>query len=127
MQKYVSKFWDLHLKAIVFKHIDFVEQKQYCAELPTNINKYVQAMNTKTILKLDTIPLLHPKSSLPKKDTEDCNKRIFFLWEEANNNNKNNKANFKGHNKLSLEELGRYEKKNRASSVVNWFTILGLV
>lgn len=27
MQSYVDKFWDLHLKAIVFKKINFAEQK----------------------------------------------------------------------------------------------------
>ena len=27
MQKYTDKFWDLHLKAIVYKKIDFSEQK----------------------------------------------------------------------------------------------------
>ena len=27
MQKYVDKFWDRHLKATVFKRIDFSEQK----------------------------------------------------------------------------------------------------
>ena len=28
IQKYTNKFWDFHLKAIVFKKIDFSEQKQ---------------------------------------------------------------------------------------------------
>ena len=28
IQKYVDKFWDAHLKAIVFKRIDFAKQKQ---------------------------------------------------------------------------------------------------
>ena len=28
MQKYTDKFWDLHLKATVYKKIDFLEQKQ---------------------------------------------------------------------------------------------------
>ena len=27
MQKYIDKFWDLHLKQIVYKKIDFFEQK----------------------------------------------------------------------------------------------------
>ena len=28
IQQYINKFWDLHLKAIVFKKIDFAEQRQ---------------------------------------------------------------------------------------------------
>ena len=28
MQKYIDKFWDLHLKATIYKKIDFLEQKQ---------------------------------------------------------------------------------------------------
>ena len=28
IQKYVDKFWELHLKATIYKQIDFVEQKQ---------------------------------------------------------------------------------------------------
>ncbi|MCO5567057.1 hypothetical protein L7F22_020742 [Adiantum nelumboides] len=40
IHKYVDKFWDLHLKATVYKKIDFEEQKQqFCAGLPENMNK----------------------------------------------------------------------------------------
>ena len=28
IQQYINKFWDLHIKAIVFKKIDFAEQRQ---------------------------------------------------------------------------------------------------
>ena len=28
IQQYINKFWDLHLKAIVFKKIDFAKQRQ---------------------------------------------------------------------------------------------------
>ncbi|RXY01652.1 hypothetical protein DD576_30375, partial [Klebsiella pneumoniae] len=35
INKYVDKFWDLHLKATVFQKIDFAEQRQqFCAGLP---------------------------------------------------------------------------------------------
>ena len=38
IQKYVDKFWDLHLKASVFKDIDFDEQRQqFCAGLPEDV------------------------------------------------------------------------------------------
>ncbi|MCO5554593.1 hypothetical protein L7F22_008124 [Adiantum nelumboides] len=42
IHKYVDKFWDLHLKATVYKKIDFEEQKQqFCAGLPEDMNEYV--------------------------------------------------------------------------------------
>ncbi|MCO5602196.1 hypothetical protein L7F22_056324 [Adiantum nelumboides] len=40
IHKYVDKFWDLHLKATVYKKIDFEEQKQqFCAGLPEDMNE----------------------------------------------------------------------------------------
>ncbi|MCO5599707.1 hypothetical protein L7F22_053812 [Adiantum nelumboides] len=42
IHKYVDKFWDLHLKATVYKKIDFEEQKQqFCAGLPEDMNKII--------------------------------------------------------------------------------------
>ena len=50
IQKYVDKFWDLHLKATVFKRIDFSEQKQqYCAGLSEDMRAYVNAQKPTTI------------------------------------------------------------------------------
>ncbi|MCO5558930.1 hypothetical protein L7F22_012521 [Adiantum nelumboides] len=40
IHKYVDKFWDLHLKATVYKKIDFEEQKkQFCVGLPEDMNE----------------------------------------------------------------------------------------
>ena len=40
IQKYVDKFWDAHLKATIFKRIEFPEQKQqFCAGLPCKLAK----------------------------------------------------------------------------------------
>ncbi|MCO5548754.1 hypothetical protein L7F22_002215 [Adiantum nelumboides] len=51
IHKYVDKFWDLHLKATVYKKIDFEEQKQqFCAGLPEDMNEYVNSQRPKTIL-----------------------------------------------------------------------------
>ena len=50
MQKYINKFWDLHLKATVYKKIDFSEQKQqYCAGLNEDMKTYINAQKPKTI------------------------------------------------------------------------------
>ncbi|MCO5568796.1 hypothetical protein L7F22_022496 [Adiantum nelumboides] len=44
IHKYVDKFLDLHLKATVYKKIDFEEQKQqFCAGLPEDMNEYVNS------------------------------------------------------------------------------------
>ena len=50
IQRYVDKFWDLHLKATVYKKIDFSEQKQQlCARLPEDMHEYVNVQRPKTI------------------------------------------------------------------------------
>ena len=50
IQKYVDKFWDAHLKATVFKRIEFVKQKQqFCAKLPKDLKAYVNAQKPRTI------------------------------------------------------------------------------
>ena len=42
IQRYVDKFWDSHLKATVYRRIDFSEQKQqFCAWLPEDMREYV--------------------------------------------------------------------------------------
>ena len=50
IQKYTNKFWNLHLKATVFKKIDFSEQKQqFCTGLNEDMKAYVNAQKPKTI------------------------------------------------------------------------------
>ncbi|MCO5587927.1 hypothetical protein L7F22_041880 [Adiantum nelumboides] len=50
IHKYVDKFWDLHLKATVYKKTDFEEQKQqFCAGLPEDTNEYVNSQRSKSI------------------------------------------------------------------------------
>ena len=42
IQQYINKFWDLHLKAIIFKKINFIKQhQQYYAGLTEEIWSYV--------------------------------------------------------------------------------------
>ncbi|MCO5549343.1 hypothetical protein L7F22_002812 [Adiantum nelumboides] len=50
MQRYVETFWDLHLKVLVYKRINFSEQKrQCCAGLPEEWRNYVNAQRPRTI------------------------------------------------------------------------------
>ena len=44
IQRYIDKFWELHLKATVYKKIDFAEQKQqFCAGLSEEVSEYVNS------------------------------------------------------------------------------------
>ncbi|MCO5568928.1 hypothetical protein L7F22_022631 [Adiantum nelumboides] len=53
IQQYINKFWDLHFKAIVFKKIDFVEQRQqYYARLTEDIRAYVNDQKLRTIAEV---------------------------------------------------------------------------
>ncbi|MCO5556699.1 hypothetical protein L7F22_010250 [Adiantum nelumboides] len=52
IHKYVDKFWDLHLKATVYKKIDFEEQKkQFCAGLLEDMNEINFQQGAKRNLK----------------------------------------------------------------------------
>ncbi|MCO5594853.1 hypothetical protein L7F22_048888 [Adiantum nelumboides] len=49
IHKYVEKFWDLHLKAIVYKDINFEKQKQqFCDDLPKDMNENVNSQWSKS-------------------------------------------------------------------------------
>ncbi|MCO5575690.1 hypothetical protein L7F22_029494 [Adiantum nelumboides] len=53
IHKYVDKFWDLHLKATIYKKIDFEEKKQqFCAGLLEDMNKYVNSQRPISILAI---------------------------------------------------------------------------
>ena len=53
IQKYTYKLWDLHLKATIYKKIDFSEEKQQlCIGLNDDMKTYVNAQNPKTISKV---------------------------------------------------------------------------
>ncbi|MCO5603933.1 hypothetical protein L7F22_058089 [Adiantum nelumboides] len=65
--KYVDKFWDLHLKATVYKKIDFEEQKQqFCAGIPEDMNDPQQGdlstVSNNDTLSSPTIPKVNPQT-----------------------------------------------------------------
>ena len=50
MQRYIEKFYELHLKAIIYKKIDFAKQKQqFFAGLSKEVSEYVNSQRPKTI------------------------------------------------------------------------------
>ncbi|MCO5605414.1 hypothetical protein L7F22_059598 [Adiantum nelumboides] len=128
IQKYVDKFWDLHLKATVYKKIDFEEQKQqFCAGLPEDMNEYVNSQRPKTISAVMHHTMvaarinfqqgakrnLKPMEIKEKHEHKGKNQ----LQNSSKGNSSNNKAKekgvYKGKNRLTPEELERYRRDNR--------------
>ncbi|MCO5586416.1 hypothetical protein L7F22_040356 [Adiantum nelumboides] len=128
IHKYVDKFWDLHLKATVYKKIDFEEKKQqFCAGLPEDMNEYVNPQRLRSILAIIHHTMvaarinfqqgakrnLKPMEAKEKQEYKGKN----FSQNSSKGNSNNNKAKekgvFKGKNKLTPEELERYRKENK--------------
>ncbi|MCO5604931.1 hypothetical protein L7F22_059106 [Adiantum nelumboides] len=132
IHKYVDKFWDLHLKATVYKKIDFEEQKQqFCAGLPEDMNEYVNSQRPKYISTVIHHTMVAARINfqqgakrnlkpMESKDKQEFKGKNFFQnssfqnSSKDNSNNNNNKAKekgeFKGKNKLSPKQLASYRK-----------------
>ncbi|MCO5607614.1 hypothetical protein L7F22_061811 [Adiantum nelumboides] len=128
IQKYVDKFWDLHLKATVYKKIDFEEQKQqFCAGLPENMNEYVNSQSPKTISAVIHHTMVAAKINFQQgakrnlKPMEIKEKHEHKGKNQPQNSSKGNSSNnkakekgvYKGKNRLTPKELERYHKDNR--------------
>ncbi|MCO5552157.1 hypothetical protein L7F22_005667 [Adiantum nelumboides] len=127
IHKYVDKFWDLHLKATVYKKIDFEEQKQqFYAGLPEDMNEYVNSQRPKTISAVIHHTMvaarinfqqgakrnLKPMETKEKHEPKGKNHPQNFPKVTSNNKAKE-KGVYKGKNRLTPEELERYRKDNR--------------
>ncbi|MCO5610381.1 hypothetical protein L7F22_064617 [Adiantum nelumboides] len=123
-----DKFWDLHLKATVYKKIDFEEQKQqFCAGLPEDMNEFVNSERPRSISAVIHHTMvaarinfqqgakrnLKPMEAKEKQEYKGKN----FSQNSSKGNSNNNKAKekgvFKGKNKLTPKELERYRKENK--------------
>ncbi|MCO5600765.1 hypothetical protein L7F22_054880 [Adiantum nelumboides] len=130
IHKYVDKFWDLHLKATVYKKIDFEEQKQhFCAGLPEDMNEYVNSQRRRSISAVIHHTMLAARINFQQgakrnlkpmeaKDKQEFKGNNFFQnYSKDHSNNNSDKAKekgeFKGKNKLSPEELANYHKENK--------------
>ncbi|MCO5552258.1 hypothetical protein L7F22_005770 [Adiantum nelumboides] len=128
IQKYVDKFWDLHLKATVYRKIDFEEQKQqFCAGLPEDMNEYVNSQKPKTISAVIHHAMVAAKINFQQgakrnlKPIEIKEKHEHKGKNQPPNSSKGNSSNnkakekgvYKGKNRLTPEELERYRKDNR--------------
>ncbi|MCO5564040.1 hypothetical protein L7F22_017695 [Adiantum nelumboides] len=128
IHKYVDKFWDLHLKATVYKKIDFEEQKQqFCAGLPEDMNEYVNSQRPRSISAVIHHTMVAArinfqqgaKRNLKPMEAQEKQeyKRKNFSQNSSKGNSNNNKAKekgvFKGKNRLTPKELERYRKENK--------------
>ena len=105
MQRYVDKFWDHHLKAVIFKSIDFAEQKQqYCIGLPKDMKTYVNAQKPTTISEVIHHSLVAAKilpsnkvdSKLMEKGKKGSSNDRLFKDQKSNNNKKKDKGEYRG-------------------------------
>ena len=130
IQKYVEKFWELHLKATVYKRIDFAEQKQqFCAGLPEDISEYVNSQRPKSISAV-----IHHTMVASRINFQQVGKKSFKPMEPKEQNEQKGKTNatqnsskaqsnnnkakvkekgYKGKAELLLEELDCYCKYNK--------------
>ncbi|MCO5605966.1 hypothetical protein L7F22_060152 [Adiantum nelumboides] len=128
IQKYVDKFWDLHLKATVYRKIDFEEQKQqFCAGLPEDMNEYVNSQRPKTISAVIYHTMvaakinfqqgakrnLKPMEIKEKHEHKGKNQPPNSSKANSSNNKAKEKRVYKGKNRLTPEELEHYRKDNR--------------
>ncbi|MCO5572922.1 hypothetical protein L7F22_026683 [Adiantum nelumboides] len=127
IHKYVDKFWDLHLKATVYKKIYFEEQKQqFCAGLPEDMNEYVNSQRPRSISTVIHHTMvaarinfqqgakrnLKPMEAKDKQEYKGKNLSQNSSKGNSNNNKAKEKGVFKGKNKLTPKELERYRKEN---------------
>ncbi|MCO5581240.1 hypothetical protein L7F22_035118 [Adiantum nelumboides] len=134
IHKYVDKFWDLHLKATVYKTIDSEEQKQqFCAGLPKDMSGYVSSQRPKSISTIIHHNMVATRINFQQgternlkpmetKDKQEYKGKNFSQNSSKGNSSKNNnkdeeKGVFKGNNKLSPKELESYCKEKSALNV----------
>ena len=125
IQKYVDKFWDAHLKATVFKRIEFAEQKQqFCAGLPEDLKAYVNAQKPRTISAFIHHALvaskIFPNALNATKNvnrtqqgdkSHQGHKQVSY--HKPQGDKKKDKGFYKGSNRLTPEEMESYRKENK--------------
>ncbi|MCO5607677.1 hypothetical protein L7F22_061875 [Adiantum nelumboides] len=124
IQRYVEKFWDLDLKATVYKRINFSEQKlQFCAGLPKEWREYVKAQRPRTISELLHHSMIASNIKFQQADKGAKSKFVKEKPQEKGRQPQGNtykksgkpkdKQSYQGKNRLSPEEVECYRKDNR--------------
>ena len=129
MGKFTNKFWDLHLKATMYKKIDFSKQKQqFCASLNEDMKTYINAQNPRTIYEVIHHVMAAAKIFTPNKGFmkpqdngeetfgKDCANKDTKVPskkdQQTNGNKKKDGKKYKGQNKISPINLEKYRKEN---------------
>ncbi|MCO5571463.1 hypothetical protein L7F22_025203 [Adiantum nelumboides] len=119
IHKYVDKFLDLHLKASVYKKLDFEKQKQqFCDGLLEDMNEYVNSQRPKTILAVIHHSMvatrinfqqgakrnLKPMETKEKHEPKGKNHPQNSSKGNSSNNKAKEKGVYKGKNRLTPDE-----------------------
>ena len=120
IQKYVDRFWDLHLKATIFENIEFPKQRQqYCTGLPDDVRSYIMDQKLNTILEVIHRSFVAMKifstgkaSHFPNDKSEKVSQKEQARKDQKGNGDgkKKEKGAYQGSNRLSTEELEKYRK-----------------
>ena len=116
IQKYVDKFWNLHLKATVFQKVELSEQKQqFCAVLHEEMAEYVNSQRPQSITEV-----IHHTMVTSRISFQQGAKRNFKPMEAKERNDSKGKNNTtqsssKGNqdNNKKTKEKGAFKGKNR--------------
>ena len=121
IQKYIDKFWDLHLKATLFENMEFPEQRQqYCVGLPDDVRSYIMDQKPKYISEVIHRSMVAMKifsagkaSHFNSDKSKKVSQKEHARKDQKGNGKKKEKGAYKGSNHLSPEELEKYHKENR--------------
>ena len=135
IQHYIDKFWELHLKATIYKKIDFAKQKkQLCVGLSEEVSEYVNSQRPKTILVVIHHTIVASKIHFQQggkkgncpmegeghEELKGKQSTMINISKTSNNGSSNNtnkgkakEKGYKGKSKLSLKEMEWYCKENK--------------
>ena len=98
-QKYVDMFWELHLKATIYKQKYFSEQKQqFCAGLPKEISENVNSQRPKT-----TSMVIHHMMVTARINFQQGSKKNSKPWEAKDQNEQNSFNAHSNNNKAKMK------------------------
>ena len=125
VHKDIDKFWDLYLKACIFKRIHLAEQKQqFCAILQEEMSEYVSSKRPKSIIAVIhhtfVVSQIHFQEGKKPPQGKDAGEQKgkgahvpYASKVPIAKKGKNQEKGYKGRSKLSLEKIEQYQKNNK--------------